>query len=492
MKNLIVLFLVMCVSAWSATLEGVRQSGSFAYSVKRGDSLWKLSRYFYGTASRVDLLKKYNKLKGDDLFIGQRLRIPELFLLVRVESGDTLSKISEKYYCGVSRYKTLAKVNGLKDSGKIHLGQMLKVPLYKIKQYSPCKSQIRYSGAIRSSVSVNCSDVSERCGSAGKAPFVKKSRVIQRPVVVRSSQELFEQPKTTSYERSLRFEDLIARKRMELMDDPDFQGKSSARMAWEKTLSGSEPVLERPSNIVSVLLETPSEQKNDALMTQNVSDTTEMNEPKTAAKFFTEAAEDVKDTVSKIHKATEKALPPADTEKTKGTFAVGFDSYNFTPKTQDFGLGPVGDGSLPVIRLTRGMDSMDLSFLMGTWESSSFDNNRLSTQRNSYSFQAVTAATERQIHKNASLRAEIGVARYTHDIEYEDLMLPPYKSSSRDFDMLASLGVSFDLGAGFEVMMKWTSFGGTFEHSAPLGASSSGFEVDMGASEFGFGFQYRF
>ncbi len=48
-------------------------SSSRTYTVKRGDTLWGISRK-YGRS--VSSIKKANNLKSDNIGIGQRLRIP--------------------------------------------------------------------------------------------------------------------------------------------------------------------------------------------------------------------------------------------------------------------------------------------------------------------------------------------------------------------------------------------------------------------------------
>jgi hypothetical protein len=46
-----------------------------AYTVKKGDSLWKIARQVYGSGSKVNIakLKTNNKLKSDIINVGQRL-----------------------------------------------------------------------------------------------------------------------------------------------------------------------------------------------------------------------------------------------------------------------------------------------------------------------------------------------------------------------------------------------------------------------------------
>ncbi|MCL2014177.1 MAG: LysM peptidoglycan-binding domain-containing protein [Oscillospiraceae bacterium] len=58
---------------WEALLNS-NPSSFFEYTVQSGDSLWLLARKF-GTS--VDVIKDFNGLTGDLIFIGQILKIPK-------------------------------------------------------------------------------------------------------------------------------------------------------------------------------------------------------------------------------------------------------------------------------------------------------------------------------------------------------------------------------------------------------------------------------
>ncbi len=53
-----------------------KQLSFFSYTAKRGDSLWKLSRTFYGVGAKYVKIKEANSLASDNLVIGQILLIP--------------------------------------------------------------------------------------------------------------------------------------------------------------------------------------------------------------------------------------------------------------------------------------------------------------------------------------------------------------------------------------------------------------------------------
>ena len=91
-------------------------TSSNTYTVAKGDSLWSVSRKF-GTT--VDELKKLNNLTSNVLSIGQILIIPGSYYIV--EKGDSLWSISRKYNTTVDNIK---KLNNL-STNILSIGQKL-------------------------------------------------------------------------------------------------------------------------------------------------------------------------------------------------------------------------------------------------------------------------------------------------------------------------------------------------------------------------------
>ncbi|MCJ8347056.1 LysM peptidoglycan-binding domain-containing protein [bacterium] len=126
-----VLFFVCVQKFFCAEVISVKHKGFYDHSVKRGQSLSLISKIYFGDFSRVEKLKRMNQLSDNIIYPGQILKIPSFEIELLIESGDSLTKLSEKYFCGVSSYKTLANLNDVAYPYQLMIGQSLKVPLCK-------------------------------------------------------------------------------------------------------------------------------------------------------------------------------------------------------------------------------------------------------------------------------------------------------------------------------------------------------------------------
>ena len=110
---------------------GINPDNMFMYTVKKGDNLYSIAKV-YGTS--VDAIKKLNYLDNDNLYIGQVIRIPEVYTLedemyvpqfinYTVKSGDTLYSIAKKYNLSVD---TIIQDNALKNN-VLTIGSNLKI-----------------------------------------------------------------------------------------------------------------------------------------------------------------------------------------------------------------------------------------------------------------------------------------------------------------------------------------------------------------------------
>ncbi len=99
----------------------------FEYVVRSGDTLWLLAQRYHTT---VDAIKNLNGLSGNDLSIGQILKIPSAepvpapYFEYTVRSGDTLWQLAQRFGTTVDAIKSL---NGLR-SDILNIGQVLKIP----------------------------------------------------------------------------------------------------------------------------------------------------------------------------------------------------------------------------------------------------------------------------------------------------------------------------------------------------------------------------
>ena len=121
--SLLFLFIVLFASGLIFNHASAKTTdSSFTYVVKEGDSLSSISKKF---EVHVFSIKKFNKLKSNKIFAGQRLNIrvptnnkPNFY---RVRRGDSLSLIAKKFKTSV---RNLKKINRLKSS-KIKIGQRI-------------------------------------------------------------------------------------------------------------------------------------------------------------------------------------------------------------------------------------------------------------------------------------------------------------------------------------------------------------------------------
>ena len=110
---------------------GSNPDNMFLYTVKKGDTLYSIARV-YGV--NVNSIKNLNYLTSNNLYIGQVLRIPEIYtkpddmyvpdyVNYKVKRGDTLYSIAKAYGVTVD---SLIQDNALKNNS-LTIGQNLKI-----------------------------------------------------------------------------------------------------------------------------------------------------------------------------------------------------------------------------------------------------------------------------------------------------------------------------------------------------------------------------
>lgn len=111
---------------------------TFWHQVQSGDTLWKISQKYLGSGSRYKEIVALNGLKSETIYPGMKLKIPgstavppaatpEPSRNYTVKQGDTLWKIAAANLGSGSRYTEIVKLNGL-TSNTIYPGQQLKLP----------------------------------------------------------------------------------------------------------------------------------------------------------------------------------------------------------------------------------------------------------------------------------------------------------------------------------------------------------------------------
>ncbi|MGG3421212.1 LysM peptidoglycan-binding domain-containing protein [Heyndrickxia faecalis] len=105
----------------ASLIVGSASTEAATYTVKKGDSLWKISQQYHTTVSQI---KSDNHLTGDIIYPNQKFKVPSNTpKKYKIVSGDTLSAIAKKYGVKVSQLKEWNHLN----SDLIYAGDTLKI-----------------------------------------------------------------------------------------------------------------------------------------------------------------------------------------------------------------------------------------------------------------------------------------------------------------------------------------------------------------------------
>ena len=106
-------------------------TGMKFYTVENGDTLRSIAQKVFGDPEKYRGIMELNNLTNPRVYAGQTIRIPESMdsnvIIYRIRRGDTLWNISKRFLGRGERYVEIMKLNNL-DSPDIGVGQRLNLP----------------------------------------------------------------------------------------------------------------------------------------------------------------------------------------------------------------------------------------------------------------------------------------------------------------------------------------------------------------------------
>ncbi|MCB9666916.1 MAG: LysM peptidoglycan-binding domain-containing protein [Myxococcales bacterium] len=126
-----------------ATSHSHAQDSGYIYIVKSGDTLASISQRFYGDSAFEKVLVTESGLTGFDgvsIVAGMRLLVP-FSSYYRVASGDTWSKLSERFYGTADRGQIIASNNGLSTDSPPEQNAQLLIP-YALRHVSDARDDL--------------------------------------------------------------------------------------------------------------------------------------------------------------------------------------------------------------------------------------------------------------------------------------------------------------------------------------------------------------
>ena len=99
------------------------------YTVKSGDSWWKIAQNELGNGSKYTELMAFNGVSSTVLRVGQKVKIPVNEICYVVKSGDSWWSIAATQMGSGTRYKELIEYNNKTLTTVIHPGDILKIPV---------------------------------------------------------------------------------------------------------------------------------------------------------------------------------------------------------------------------------------------------------------------------------------------------------------------------------------------------------------------------
>nr|WP_017553076.1 C40 family peptidase [Heyndrickxia coagulans] len=158
----------------ASLIVGSASTEAATYTVKKGDSLWKISQQYHTTVSQI---KSDNHLTGDIIYPNQKFKVPsQTPKKYKIVSGDTLSAIAKKYGVKVSQLKEWNHLN----SDLIYAGDILKINSSSATTSSTANSTGNSTANSTSNSTANNSTANNTTANSSTANNTAKSAATQK------------------------------------------------------------------------------------------------------------------------------------------------------------------------------------------------------------------------------------------------------------------------------------------------------------------------
>jgi LysM repeat protein len=124
-----VIQVLLLVLGLAVTANGVVEAGERKHTVAPGESASGIAKKYYGNFDLTPLLLAYNGRGSTVLQPGEVLRIPYCEVH-RVKRGDSWSVLSRRYLKGVSNYAVVAELNGMLPEKPLQPGDEIVFPVF--------------------------------------------------------------------------------------------------------------------------------------------------------------------------------------------------------------------------------------------------------------------------------------------------------------------------------------------------------------------------
>lgn len=100
-----------------------------SYSVIKGDTLSAIALKYFGETAKYTEIISFNNLTSTMLQIGQTLKIPCEYFYYTIKAGDSWWRIAAQQLGNGGKCTALAAYNGMTTSTSIHPGNVIKIPV---------------------------------------------------------------------------------------------------------------------------------------------------------------------------------------------------------------------------------------------------------------------------------------------------------------------------------------------------------------------------